>query len=267
MFRNIISSILIIIALYGCEEKEVAQPEVVNKTIPAIANPNAEVDNTPPAPKKQIEETLSTPLNSIKQYLAYTPKGYKEKSTNKWPLVIFLHGSGEKGTEIAKVKVNGLPRYAEAIATDYPFIMISPQLLNNVGDWNTNDLDKLLEEILTKYNVDLNRIVVTGLSLGGGGAWAWATNSPQHFAAALPICGWGTPTKACQMKNVAVWAFHGDADYTVGISGSTNMVEALQRCGASPKYTIYQGVGHDSWTRTYTNPEVIDWIIAQKKGG
>jgi predicted esterase len=232
---------------------------------PVITPPPVTVPSAKKQEVKTVSITNSVARTSIQQYLAYTPKGYDANDkTKKWPLVIFLHGSGERGTDINRVKTNGFPKLCMNNDTDYQFVMISPQLTPNI-DWNTWHLQAFFQEVVSLYNIDPSRIILTGLSLGGGGTWLWANDNPQNFAAIVPVCGWGAPSQACKLKNVAVWAFHGDKDTTVPTSSSVAMIDALKACGANPTLTLYPGVGHDSWSRTYSNPEVVNWIMKQKK--
>ncbi len=240
---------------------------------PAAPTPQAPAQTQPAAPsgnqlavEGQTPQQMKTATASVSQYLAYVPKGYNAQPSTKWPLIIFLHGQGEKGDNLNIVKNTALPRMAANAANNFQFLLISPQLKYSSGNWMAGDLDKLLIEVKAKYNVDPERIIVTGLSLGGGGTWDWALRSPQHFAAVVPIAGWGNPPLACNLKNTPVWAFHGAKDNTVPILGDQNMVNTLKACGGGKvQFTIYPDLGHDSWTPTYNNPEVINWMLAQRK--
>lgn len=249
--------------LSSCEDKNVAHPviEIANKD--TVVKDNESDSFAPVATnKKEIVEVLNQPLRSIKQYVAYTPKNYNQK--DKWPLVIFLHGMGEIGDDINKVKNVALPALSMRENTDFPFIIISPQLQIN-ENWNVGDLNNFFDEVTKRYKVDRSQIILTGISLGGGGTWSWAENNPEIFAAAIPICGWGDINKACSIKNMPIWTFHGDQDGIVSINLTNIMVQALKACSGTPKFTIYKGVGHDSWTQTYNNSEVINWMMAQRK--
>lgn len=202
--------------------------------------------------EKEIKLTLSA------NYLLYLPPNYSE-SDNEFPLVLFLHGAGERGTDIEKVKVHGLPRLINE-GKDFPFIVVSPQCPENMF-WNTDLLSALLDEVEANYRVDKNRIYVTGLSMGGHGTWSLAIAQPNRFAAIAPICGWSNPTVACTIKNVPIWVFHGAKDMVVPLSASEQMVEKLKSCGADVKFTIYPEAGHDSWTETYNNDELYSWFL------
>lgn len=201
--------------------------------------------------EKEIKLSLSA------NYLLYLPKNYDE-STDEFPIVLFLHGAGERGTDIEKVKVHGLPRLINE-GKDFPFIVISPQCPDNMF-WNTDVLAALLDEIEDNYRVDKNRIYVTGLSMGGHGTWSLAIAQPNKFAAIAPICGWSNPTMAYSIKHIPIWVFHGAKDMVVPLSASEQMVEKLKSCNADVKLTIYPEANHDSWTETYNNEELYSWF-------
>jgi predicted peptidase len=194
-------------------------------------------------------------------YLLFLPDGY-DTSDKKWPLILSLHGAGESGSDIEKVKATGLPKLLET-KTDLPFVVISPQ--SEHGGWNPYALNALLDDALAKYNVDPDRVYLTGLSMGGAATWALGTGYPERFAAIAPICGRGIPSRAARLKHVPVWAFHGAKDSTVPIAATEAMIKALKDAGCEPKFTIYPEIGHDSWTETYNNPELYKWFLEQKR--
>jgi predicted peptidase len=209
-------------------------------------------------------------------YLIHLPEGYKAGSDKKWPLILFLHGSGERGTNVQKVAVHGPPKVAPTMK-DFPFIVISPQCASG-ENWNDDALLGLLDEVMVKFPVDENRVYLTGLSMGGFGTWSLMGTAPQRFAAAAPICGGGnplrlrlrSPEKQAALKALPVWAFHGAKDTTVQLKESEVMVEALQKLGATDvKLTVYPEAQHDSWTQTYANPEFYKWLLSheRKKAG
>jgi predicted peptidase len=123
----------------------------------------------------------------------------------------------------------------------------------------------MLDEVMKEYKVDPKRQYLTGLSMGGMGTWSIATAMPDRFAAIVPICGRGDPKQAAKLKDLPIWAFHGDADSTVNVSGSRDMIEAVKKAGGSPKYTEYPGVGHNSWDKAYAEAELYKWLLEQKK--
>ncbi len=197
-------------------------------------------------------------------YLLFLPDGYA-KSKEKFPLMLFLHGSGESGSELAKVKVHGPPKIVET-KHDFPFILVSPQCPEARRGWDPNVLNGLVDEIVEKYRVDKDRIYVTGLSMGGFGTWALAATFGDRFAAIAPICGGGNPNDAAKLKDMPIWVFHGAKDTTVPPQRSEEMVNALKAAGNTQvKFTVYPDAGHDSWTETYNNPELYAWLLQHKR--
>ncbi|MGB2938002.1 MAG: prolyl oligopeptidase family serine peptidase [Phycisphaerae bacterium] len=198
------------------------------------------------------------------KYLLYVPDAYNRTPT-KWPLVLFLHGAGERGDDLELVEKHGPPKLI-AQGREFPAIIVSPQCPKDT--WWTDHvaaLEALLDEIVARYRVDEDRIYVTGISMGGFGTWALAFDQPQRFAALGVICGRGDPAKAALLKHVPIWVFHGAKDQTVPLKDSQDMVEALQAAGGSPKFTVYPDAGHDSWTRTYEDPAFWEWLFAQRR--
>jgi len=221
----------------------------------------------------QTAQILNTQINKAIQlkYLLFLPKGYDTGSSKRWPLILFLHGIGERGQDPWRVKVHGPPKVAEQL-TDFPFIVVSPQCPPG-GWWSNEVLMTLLDEVIAKQAVDVDRIYLTGLSMGGFGAWSLALAFPERFAAVAPICGGGNwhvamaldESQAAALKSLPFWAFHGDQDTSVGIEESERMVKGLQKFGCNIKFTIYPGVGHDSWTETYNNPELYKWFLTHSR--
>ncbi len=193
-------------------------------------------------------------------YLLYLPKGYEKQDS--WPLVLFLHGAGERGDDLELVKVHGPPKLIAA-GKDFPFIVASPQCAKD-RRWEPIELVALLNDLGKKYKVDDRRVTVTGLSMGGFGAWELATYIPHRLAAIAPICGGGEKYWAKQFAPMPVWVFHGAKDTVVPLERSQIMVDALRKQGGDPKLTIYPDAGHDSWTETYDNPELYKWLLEQK---
>lgn len=191
-------------------------------------------------------------------YLLFLPEKYGQDD-KKWPLILFLHGSGERGSDIDKVKVNGPPKIVEK-KKDLPFIVISPQCPAG-ENWDVRVLNKLLDDAIAKYHVDPERVYLTGLSLGGGGTWRWAAANPERFAAIVPIAGFGDAKLGAKLKHVSVWAFHGQKDPSVKVSESEKLVEAVKAAGGDAKLTIYPEAFHDVWTETYDNPDVYTWLL------
>jgi predicted peptidase len=216
-----------------------------------------------PAPTQKAEHfEKQVSLTYRYDYLLYTPPGYGEDKAKKWPLIIFLHGSGEMGDDVQKVKKNGLPHELES-KHDFPFLCISPQ--SHVRGWQVDALNALLDDALTRYQVDEDRVILTGLSMGGFGAWDWGGSNPERFAAVVPVCGAGSPIRARALKYVPVWAFHGENDPRVPLAWQESLVKILQETGGQVKWTVYPGVGHNSWEKAYADPELYTWMLAQKR--
>jgi dienelactone hydrolase len=215
---------------------------------------------SPHVEAQQTHEQYIRPVN----YLLYLPDGYHQDTLKKWPLLLFLHGSGEKGDDLAKVKKHGPPKLIEQ-GKKFPFIVISPQAASREQGWSNADLYALLLDCKQKYRVDADRIYLTGLSMGGFGTWSLAIEHPQEFAAIVPICGGGDTTDIWKLRHTAVWCFHGAKDNNVPLALDQKMISALQIYNPSAKLTIYPEAEHDSWTETYNNDSLYQWLLLQKK--
>jgi predicted peptidase len=204
-------------------------------------------------------------------YLLFLPQGYDVKGPRRWPLILFLHGIGERGKDPWLVKKHGPPKVAEKM-THFPFIVVSPQCAPGEW-WSSEALEALLDQVAAKYRVDADRVYLTGLSMGGFGAFALALQAPERFAAVAPICGGGNPftAHAFDARRKAVlaalpfWVFHGDKDTAVPIEESERMVKALRKFGCVVDFTVYPGVGHDSWTETYNQPRLYEWFLEHQR--
>jgi len=196
-------------------------------------------------------------------YLLYIPPGYG-KQGEEWPLILFLHGAGERGDDVEKVKIHG-PAKLAGEGKDFPFIILSPQCPEE-GWWPTDFVMPLLDEVVRRQAVDEDRIYLTGLSMGGFGTWALAIEHPERFAAIAPICGGGDPKRVSRIKHVPVWVFHGAKDEVVPMEKSEVMVKALEEAGGDVKFTVYPEATHDSWTETYNNPELYEWFLSHRRG-
>jgi predicted peptidase len=212
-------------------------------------------------PGTQQAAKLDTQIPVQMDYLLYLPKDYEEQES--WPLLLFLHGAGERGDDLDLVKKHGPPKLI-AQGKDFPFIVVSPQCPVDRW-WEPMELVALLDGIAKNHKVDPDRIYVTGLSMGGFGTWRLAFFAPERFAAIAPICGGGEKHWSKQIAHLPVWAFHGAKDTLIPPERSQIMIDAIKKEGGSPKLTIYPDAGHDSWTETYNNPELYVWILEQKR--
>ncbi len=212
-------------------------------------------------PPRQKAQQKTVTIQMTIRYLLYLPKEYRKDK--EWPLLLFLHGAGERGEDLEKVKVHGPPKLIEQ-GKEFPFIVVSPQCPKG-RRWEPTALIALLDEIEKEYPVDRRRVYVTGLSMGGFGAWALASFAPERITAIAPICGGGETYWARRLTKVPVWAFHGGKDRVVPPERSRAMVEAVKRAGGTARLTIYPEAGHDSWTATYDNEELYRWLLQQVK--
>jgi poly(3-hydroxybutyrate) depolymerase len=209
------------------------------------------------ATASSVESSSSPGLD----YLVYTPDGYY-RSLSSWPLLLVLHGAGAVDRNIDRVRRDGLPRRIEEGGT-VPFVVVAPQ--SRGGGWDVNALDALLDEVLRRYRVDADRVYLTGLSMGGYGTWAMAAAHPERFAAIAPICGGGDPAWAERLRRVPIWAFHGDEDTVIPPDESRKMIAAVERAGGEAKLTIYPQVGHDAWTRAFSDPRLYTWLLEHRR--
>ncbi|MCX7885725.1 MAG: prolyl oligopeptidase family serine peptidase [Verrucomicrobiae bacterium] len=202
-------------------------------------------------------------LDNKLAYWLYLPDDYYSKPRQRWPLLLFLHGAGERGTNLTLVLKHGPPKLAHE-GRKFPFIIVSPQCPTNQW-WSPTELTRLLDHLTRRYRVDNERVYLTGLSMGGYGTWALAAAHPERFAAIAPICGGGDTTSAHRLRELPIWVFHGAKDKTVPVEKSIQMVEAIKAAGGNVRLTIYPDVAHDSWTQTYENPEFYDWLLSHRR--
>lgn len=199
-------------------------------------------------------------------YLIALPEAYDPEG-EPVPLVLFLHGSGERGDDLDLVKKQGLPKMI-AKGHDFGAVVVSPQCPK--GSWWEDEMDlliALLDKVENQYNVDKSRVYVTGLSMGGYGTFSLAAKHPKRFAAAVPICGGGRYFDARNLSRMPMWVFHGEDDKVVPVEESRRMVEIANRSlGENALLTTFPGVGHNSWDKAYNNKATWDWLFAQKLG-
>ena len=216
---------------------------------------------------KMLDESVTMKVDVKYQYLLHTPKDKSTAQDGLLPLLIFLHGAGERGNDADLLTVHGPPKLIKN-GTDLPFIVLSPQCAANER-WDAFTLKLLIDRIVATHPVDQSRIYLTGLSMGGFGTWDLAIAYPDYFAAIAPICGgsdthvWDAPGR---IKDVPTWAFHGAMDRVVPVERTTRIIASLRRVGGTPKLTIYESAGHDSWTETYDNQELYQWFLSHTRG-
>jgi predicted peptidase len=218
-------------------------------------------------------------------YLVSRPADPVPGPARKWPAILFLHGAGERGSRVEDVARQGIPRLVQATAELSPveralgeevatrFVVIAPQC-PAFEVWNEHELLRLLDEVISEHAVDPTQLYLTGMSMGGFGAWMLGLRHPRRFAAIVPICGGGRITditaalaaNEAALRSLGVWAFHGAKDRVVPLEESERMIDELKRVGiAGAKLTVYPNVEHDSWSQTYSNPEIYRWLLEHKR--
>jgi predicted peptidase len=205
-------------------------------------------------------------------YVVYTPPGFDRSKT--YPLVLFLHGSGERGTDNRRQLRVGLGPSLREDPSRCPAIVLFPQAESEarwpVEVWAPGQPDgkralEILDRTTAEFRIDPDRVYLTGISMGGIGSWRQAAADPDRWAAVVPICGGGHSGHADRLIQLPIWCFHGGADFVVPTAFSRQMIQAIQKAGGSPKYTEYPGVGHDSWDKAYREPELWSWLFAQNR--
>ncbi len=213
-------------------------------------------------------------------YRLLKPAGYDE-SKGPYPLLIFLHGAGERGTDNNRQLVHGKPLLRRA-AAEHGCFVLAPQCPDKMvwagrhwEDKNHGLTEKpsqpmqlllgLIDEVQKTYPIDSHRLYIMGLSMGSFGTWDLIQRQPQRFAAAVPICGGGDEEHCQRIAAMPIWVFHGASDGVVKVARSRDMIAAIKQAGGQPKYTEYPGVGHNSWTPTFNEPKLLEWICVQKQ--
>ncbi|MGH7492861.1 MAG: dienelactone hydrolase family protein [bacterium] len=222
-------------------------------------------ESAPPPPPIVQEEIYN---HSALSYLLFRAQNTSALKDGKFPLIISLHGIGERGSNLQRLKATGLPRILDG-QNNFPFYVVSPQCPATT-EWYYDRTDtlvrKLIDDVLTRYPVDRRRVYLTGYSMGGIGTWDMGIRHSRLFAAAAPIAarrenGWN----ACAMTGIPVWAFHGEHDEVVPLSAGQRIVSEFQNCGGEIIFTIYPNTGHDAWTKTYANPRLYEWLLSKSK--
>ena len=203
------------------------------------------------------------------KYVVFVPHDYK--GDKEYPLILFLHGAGERGDDgEAPVKqgIGNAIKFKGGEKT-FKFFVIFPQC-SKKGTWKAGgpDADRalaILDEVQKTYKIDSKRIYLTGLSLGGFGTFSLAAADPERWAAIVPVCGGGDTSTASKVKDIPCWCFHGDADKAVPVQKSRDMIDAIKKAGGKPRYSEFPYVGHNSWDPAYITPELYPWLLAQKR--
>jgi predicted peptidase len=204
--------------------------------------------------------------------LLYLPGDYQTERGKRWPLLCFLHGAGERGTNLDLVAKHGPPKLV-AQKKEFPFVLLSPQCPSGQV-WDDAALLVLLDHVIAKFRIDARRVYLTGLSMGGYGTWSLGLKHPERFAAIAPVCGGGNyadillanPGQSRAMRSLGVWAFHGAKDTVVPPAESKVMIAALKKAGCRDvALTLYPHIGHDVHTETYNNPKLYEWFLSHRR--
>jgi predicted peptidase len=246
-----------------------------------LALPAAGADDPKEGLKLLQKKTYTDPQGKTLLYRLLKPEGYDP--AKKYPLVVFLHGAGERGNDNEAQLKHGVKEFVKAdVRKQYPCVLVAPQCPQRQvwagleGGFNSHkqaakpsEPGRLVLELVgamqKEYSIDPNRIYLTGLSMGGYGTWDLLARRPKLFAAGVPVCGGGDESTAERIVKIPIWVFHGDKDNSVPVARSRTMVEALKKAGGHPKYTEYPGVGHNSWDKAYADPELMNWLFKQNK--
>lgn len=239
-----------------------------------------------PAHAEEVTETATESL-PIQAHVYEDGQGGKllyrlivpEAAEGPMPLLLFLHGAGERGDDNERQLIWGKDLMLKA-ANDFNCIVIAPQCPAgqtwSIVDWSQSKVtfsdepaepmrltQAVIDQLIEQHDVDTNRLYIMGLSMGGYGSWDAICRWPGRFAAAAPICGGGDPAVAEIIKDTPVWAFHGDADPVVSVELTRAMIQAIKDVGGEPKYTEYPGVGHNSWSPAFAEPDFLTWMTSQ----
>ncbi len=223
----------------------------------AISHPNAGPPRDGPLP--------IVPAGPSLKYLELVPRSYAADSTKRWPLILYLHGSGWRGDDVGSLRRIGFLRMV-AQDDDFPFFVVAPQCPRG-RDWRglLDALNRVLDVAVNRHRIDPDRLYCTGESMGGYGTWAYAAAYPRRFAGVVPVCGGGQIDAMVRIGRLPIWVFHGANDQIVPIARSAELVAELRRRGSDVKFTIYPLAGHDVGAKTYGNPELYAWLLSHKR--
>ncbi len=240
-------------------------------------------DAAPGVWNKRVLADAQNKLPGGLPYRLFVPKNYD--AAKKYPLIVYLHGAGERGTENeSHIAKNGAPKLvSDEVQIKTPCFVLAPQCPPDKRwvevNWGEKEPHKmpetpsepmrlllqLLDELPKEFSLDSQRLYLMGISMGGFGTWDLLARRPQLFAAAVPICGGADNSTAPMIKHIPIWAFHGDADGVVFVGRTRTMVEAVKVVGGNIKYSEYPGVGHNSWDKAFAEPGLFDWLLAQRR--
>ena len=230
----------------------------------------------PDMPPTTGQSTVDIAHHQQLDYLIHLPADYDVEADRTWPLVIFLHGAGERGNDLEKLKKWGPPKFIEEQTLPAELqqaIIVSPQC--PADQWWANDtmiasLDQMFADILADHAVDIDRVYLTGVSMGGYGTWAWAGRNPRRFAAVAPVCGGATffHARTIARAKLPLWTFHGDRDPIVPLSETVAAFQPLQQqnhTGPDARLTVFPNTQHNSWTPAYATAELWAWMFSHRR--
>ncbi|MBN2563311.1 MAG: prolyl oligopeptidase family serine peptidase [Phycisphaerae bacterium] len=264
----LIASVLFCAADLAAQEHATRDGEpVARKAKPTTRKAKATTTRARPRlPKGFVPKTIKQPDGVQRKYLVFVPPQYVVDKTAKWPVVVFLHGSGECGEDGVKQTKFGLPSLIARYPFKFPFIAVMPQAhtLWFRGE-DAAAVWAILEAVHEEYRTDRDRVYLTGQSMGGFATWELAITRPDVFAAIVPVCGQAPMEFVSNVVHLPVWAFHGAKDPNVPVGGSRDPIAELRRLGADPMYTEYPNMGHACWDLAYGTPKLWDWLLAQRR--
>jgi len=198
------------------------------------------------------------------QYVQYLPKDYDE--SKKYPLVFFLHGAGERGDDLDVAMRHGYMKHVRESGREYPFIFVAPQCPDEKY-WAcyTESLFAFLDDICQTLPIDMDRVYLTGLSMGGTGTWMLALAEPERFAAIAPVCGTGVCWYGEKLKDTPVCIYHGDCDELVPLHESVSMIKSIHQHGGNAELHICYGVAHNAWDVAYEGDELMNWMLGHTR--
>ena len=257
-------TIILAVAIVFCSCAQSVPQEIDYDSLNRFGMPANKIEAICEVEKFTFTDSLTS---TTLPYRLILPENYD--NTKKYPVILYLHGMGENGTDNeAQLKYIHL-MYSTAGDMLKEAILVAPQ--NNsgwfIGEDNTVGVAKrLLDNVIEEYSCDINRIYVMGMSMGGHGTWNMLESYPEFFAAAIPICGWGNSQIGDKLKNMPIWIYHGTADPTINISQSESVYNSIINAGGNKvKFTRLEGVQHDSWSSAFDNRELFCWLFAQNK--
>jgi predicted peptidase len=243
----------------GCVSISIAQPE----ESAVKARRAREADKAVAMPTGFINKTMVA-RDQVRRYAVYVPHEYDPAQA--WPLIVFLHGAGERGDDGLKQTEVGLGRAIRLAPDRFPAVVVMPQCPDGVWwDAALDDIEVSLNNTLRDYNIDRRRIYLTGLSMGGYGTWLYGAQHPERFAALMPVCGGGRLDDASVLAKLPIRAFHGAKDDVVPAKESRAMVEAVRNAGGTVEYTEYPDLQHNCWDAAYGDAKAIRWLFQQRR--